>query len=103
MRHRLIARAKGRQIGPQFERRCLPEDTAGRFGGRRAGYRHTVQDLVRDYVADDAPVSPKVVTLALLSQCDRMAYWYNPKGQMTPEQALEQVSILIRRMLGTAA
>ena|GEM_PF-2839235 len=42
-------------------------------------------------------------TLALLSQCDRMAYWYNPKGQMTPEQALEQVSILIRRMLGTAA
>ena len=103
MRHRLIARANDRLIDPQFARMFLPEDTARHFSGRMAGYRHTVQDLVRDYVADDAPVSPKVVTLALLSQCDRMAYWYNPKGQMTPEQALEQVSILIRRMLGTAA
>ena len=58
---------------------------------------------MRDHVADDAPVSPKVVTIALLSQCDRMAYWYDPDGPMTPEQALEQVTILIQRMLGTSA
>ena len=103
MRHRLIARANDRLIDPQFARMFLPEDTARHFSGRMAGYRHTVEDLVRDHVADDAPVSPKVVTIALLSQCDRMAYWYDPDGPMTPEQALEQVTILIQRMLGTSA
>ena len=103
MRHRLIARANDRLIDPQFTHMFLPEDAARHFIGRMDNYRHTVEALVRDYVDDDAPVSPKVVTLALLSQCDRMAYWYNPDGEMTPEQALEQVTILIRRMLGAAA
>lgn len=103
MRHRLIARANDRLIDPQFARMFLPDDAAQQFIGQMARYRHTVQELVRDHVDDNDPVSPKVVTLAILSQCDRMAYWYNPNGEMTPEQALEQVTTLIRRMLGTAA
>ncbi|MBL7249450.1 TetR/AcrR family transcriptional regulator [Alloalcanivorax sp. C16-2] len=101
MRHRLIARANDRLIDPQFARMFLPDDAARHFSERMAGYRHQVQDLVRDYVPDDGPVSPKVVTLAVLSQCDRMAYWYNPHGEMSEDQALAQVTVLIRRMLGS--
>lgn len=100
MRHRAIARANDRLIDPQFGRMFLPEEAARAFSARMADYRHRVEELVRDHVTDDSPVSAKVVTLAILSQCDRTAYWYSPKGAMSEEQALTQVVTLIRRMLG---
>lgn len=100
LHHRLIARANDRLIDPQFARMFLPEDVARQFIQKMVEYRHLVQDLVRDYLSDDGPISPKVATLAILSQCDRMAYWYDPNGEMKPEQALEQMILLSRRMLG---
>lgn len=100
MRHRLISRANDRLIDPQFARMFLPKEVAEHFISKMAQYRHMVQELVCDYVPDDSPVSPQVITIGILSQCDRMAYWYNPEGDMTPDQALAQVAIMIRRMLG---
>lgn len=99
LRHRAIARANDRLIDPQFARMFLPEEAARDFGSRMTRYRHQVEDLVGDHIPHDGAVSTKVVTLAILSQCDRIAYWYTPKGNMTEEQALAQITILTRRML----
>lgn len=100
VRHRVISRANDRLIDPQFTRRFLPASTAQRFVEKMTRYRHMVQDLVCDYVSEDAPISPQVVTVGILSQCDHLAYWYNPEGKMRPEQAQRQVLILCQRMLG---
>jgi hypothetical protein len=40
------------------------------------------------------------VTLSIMNQWDRAAYWYNPDGKRTPEEAVEQILILSGRLLG---
>lgn len=103
MRHRLIARANDRLIDPQFARMFLPEEVAQYFIGKLTNYRHTVQELVSDYITDNSEVSAQLITISILSQCDRTAYWFNPEGALSVEQALQQVLIIVRRMLGPAA
>jgi hypothetical protein len=40
------------------------------------------------------------VTLSIMNQWDRAAYWYNPDGKRTPEEAVDQILILSGRLLG---
>lgn len=99
LRHRLISRANDRLIDPQFARMFLSEDVAAQFAERMVSYRHRVQDLVADHIDADDPVSPMVVTLTILNQCDRVAYWYNPEGRFKQEEALQRIAALARRLL----
>lgn len=103
MRHRLIARANDRLIDPQFMRMFLPDEVAQGFTQRTEHYRCIVEDLVRDYLDDNSPISPKIATLSILSLCDRLAYWYNPLGKLSPELILNQVLVMVYRILGISA
>ena len=40
------------------------------------------------------------VTLSIMNQWDRAAYWYDPDGKRTPEDAVDQILILSGRLLG---
>ena len=40
------------------------------------------------------------VTLSIMNQWDRAAYWYNPDGKRTPEEVVDQILILSGRLLG---
>jgi AcrR family transcriptional regulator len=100
IRHRVIARANDRLIDPQFSRMFLSDKDRKHFEKRLDDYRHKIHDLVSEIVGSDGPVDPMFVTLSIMNQWDRAAYWYNPDGKRTPEEAVEQILILSGRLLG---
>jgi hypothetical protein len=55
--------------------------------------------LVTDFVGESDPVDPMFVTLSIMNQWDRSAYWYNPEGRLSHAETLEQILILTRRLL----
>ena len=100
IRHRVIARANDRLIDPQFSRMFLSDKDRKHFEKRLDEYRHKIHDLVSEIVGSDGPVDPMFVTLSIMNQWDRAAYWYNPDGKRTPEEAVDQILILSGRLLG---
>jgi AcrR family transcriptional regulator len=100
IRHRVIARANDRLIDPQFGRMFLPEKDRRHFDKRLDDYRYKIHDLVNDIVSSDETVDPVFVTLSVMNQWDRAAYWYNPSGKRTPEETVDQMLILTARLLG---
>lgn len=100
MRRRIISRANDRLIDTQFSRIFLPEEVAAKFDQQLKHYRHRVQDLISDFISADDPIAPAIVTLAILTQCDRLAYWYEPDGSLSAEDIIDQLNILTRRLLG---
>ena len=100
IRHRVIARANDRLIDPQFSRMFLSDKDRKHFEERLDEYRHKIHDLVSEIVGSDGPVDPMFVTLSIMNQWDRAAYWYNPDGKRTPEDAVDQILILSGRLLG---
>jgi AcrR family transcriptional regulator len=102
IRHRVIARANDRLIDPQFGRMFLPERERKHFDKRLDDYRYRIHDLVNEIVDSDEFVDPMFVTLSVMNQWDRAAYWYNPEGKRTPEEAVDQMLVLTSRLLGLA-
>jgi AcrR family transcriptional regulator len=100
IRHRVIARANDRLIDPQFSKMFLSEKDRKHFEKRLDEYRHKIHDLVSEIVGSNGPVDPMFVTLSIMNQWDRAAYWYNPDGKRTPEDAVDQILILSGRLLG---
>lgn len=99
MTYQLLSRANDRLIDPGFTKMFLPEDAARHFIGRMTEYRHIVQDLIADQIKKDDPLDIRVATLSILIECDRMAYWYKPDGELSFDEALQQVVILACRIL----
>ena len=100
IRHRVIARANDRLIDPQFSRMFLSDKDRKHFEKRLDEYRYRIHELVSEIVGSKGPVDPMFVTLSLMNHWDRSAYWYNPDGKRTPEEAVEQILILSARLLG---
>lgn len=100
LRHRVIARANDRLIDPQFGRMFLAEKDRKHFDKRLDEYRYRIHDLVNEIVGSNEAVDPMFITLSVMNQWDRAAYWYNPKGKRTPEEAVDQMLILTARLLG---
>jgi AcrR family transcriptional regulator len=100
IRHRVIARANDRLIDPQFSKMFLSEKDRKHFEKRLDEYRHKIHDLVSEIVGSNGPVDPMFVTLSIMNQWDSAAYWYNPDGMRTPEEAVDQILILSGRLLG---
>jgi hypothetical protein len=42
------------------------------------------------------------VTLSIMNQWDRAAYWYNPKGKRSHAEAAEQLLMLTARLLAVS-
>nr|WP_256465230.1 MULTISPECIES: TetR/AcrR family transcriptional regulator [unclassified Bradyrhizobium] len=99
LRHQVIARANDRLIDPQFGKLFLSEDDRKHFGRRLHDYRYRIHGLVTDFVGENDPVDPMFVTLSIMNQWDRSAYWYNPEGRISHAETLEQILILTRRLL----
>lgn len=99
LRHQVIARANDRLIDPQFGKLFFSEKDRKHFGGRLDSYRYKIHDLVKDFVGENDPVDSMFVTLSIMNQWDRAAYWYNPGGKRSYEEALEQILVLTRRLL----
>ncbi|WP_081758733.1 MULTISPECIES: TetR family transcriptional regulator [unclassified Afipia] len=102
IRHRVIARANDRLIDPQFGKMFLPEKERKHFDKRLDDYRYRIHDLVNEIVGSDESVDPMFITLSVMNQWDRAAYWYNPEGRRTPEEAVDQMLVLTARLLGLA-
>jgi AcrR family transcriptional regulator len=100
IRHGVIARANDRLIDPQFSRMFLSVKDRKHFERRLDEYRYKIHELVSEIVGSDDVVDPMFVTLSLMNQWDRAAYWYNPDGKRTPEEAIEQILVLSARLLG---
>lgn len=100
LRHQVIARANDRLIDPQFAKLFLSDKDRKHFERRLDNYRYKIHDLVKDFVGEDAEVDPMFVTLSIMNQWDRAAYWYNPKGKRSRAETLEQLLILTARLLG---
>src|SRR5258708_25526424 len=98
--HRVIVRANDRLIDPQFSSMFLSDKDRKHFEKRLDEYRHKIHDLVSEIVGSDGPVDPMFVTLSIMNQWDRAAYWYNPDGKRNPEEAVGQNLILTRALLG---
>ncbi len=99
LRHQIIARANDRLIDPQFLKLFFSEQDRAHFGQRLDRYRYTIHDLVADFVGDHDRVDPMFVTLAIMNQWDRAAYWFNPDGRRTFDETLEQILVLTFRLL----
>ncbi|NGX94911.1 MAG: TetR/AcrR family transcriptional regulator [Candidatus Afipia apatlaquensis] len=102
LRHQVIARANDRLIDPQFAKLFLSEKDRKHFGKRLDNYRYKIHDLVKDLVGDRSPVDPMFVTLSIMNQWDRAAYWYNPKGKRSHAETAEQLLILTARLLSVS-
>lgn len=100
LRHQVISRANDRLIDPQFAKLFLSEKDRKHFGKRLDNYRYKIHDLVKDAVGDHSPVDPMFITLSIMNQWDRAAYWYNPKGKRSHAETLEQLLALTARLLG---
>lgn len=100
LRHQVISRANDRLIDPQFAKLFLSEKDRKHFGKRLDNYRYKIHDLVKDAVGDHSPVDPMFITLSIMNQWDRAAYWYNPKGKRSHAETLEQLLTLTARLLG---
>lgn len=100
LRHQVISRANDRLIDPQFAKLFLSEKDRKHFGKRLDDYRYKIHDLVKEAVGDQSPVDPMFVTLSIMNQWDRAAYWYNPKGKRSHAETLEQLLTLTARLLG---
>lgn len=99
LRHQVIARANDRLIDPQFAKLFLAEKDRKHFGKRLDNYRYKIHDLVKDLVGEKSPVDPMFITLSVMNQWDRAAYWYNPKGKRSHAETAEQLLILTGRLL----
>lgn len=99
LRHQVISRANDRLIDPQFAKLFLSEKDRKHFGKRLDNYRYKIHDLVKDAVGDHSPVDPMFITLSIMNQWDRAAYWYNPKGKRSHAETLEQLLALTARLL----
>jgi len=100
--YRVIARANDRLIDPQFSRMYLSERDRKHFDRRLDEYRHKIHDLVIEFLESNGAVDPTFVTLSIMNQWDRAAYWYDPAGKRTPEETIKQMLILTARLLGLA-
>lgn len=99
LRHQVIARANDRLIDPQFAKLFLSEKDRKHFGKRLDNYRYKIHDLVKDFVGEKSSVDPMFITLSVMNQWDRAAYWYNPKGKRSHVETAEQLLILTGRLL----
>lgn len=102
LRHQVISRANDRLIDPQFAKLFLSEKDRKHFEKRLDNYRYKIHDLVKDLVGDKSPVDPMFVTLSIMNQWDRAAYWYNPKGKRSHAEAAEQLLMLTARLLAVS-
>lgn len=102
LRHQVIARANDRLIDPQFAKLFLSEKDRKHFARRLDNYRYKIHDLVKDFVGQGADVDSMFVTLSIMNQWDRAAYWYNPGGKRTHAETLEQLLTLTGRLLAVS-
>jgi len=100
MRYRILARANDRVIDPKFTKYVFPEDVYQKFSMRMRTYRHTVQQMVAAFMNRDYPASPTLVTIAILTQCDSLAYWYTPEGSYTERRIVDHTLSMVRRLCG---
>ncbi|RJF69526.1 TetR/AcrR family transcriptional regulator [Rhodopseudomonas palustris] len=99
LRHQVISRANDRLIDPQFGKLFFAETDREHFRRRLDAYRYRIHDLVTDFVGVDDPVDPMFVTVAIMNQWDRAAYWFKPDGRRTIDETLQQILVLTFRLL----
>jgi TetR/AcrR family transcriptional regulator, cholesterol catabolism regulator len=68
---------------------------------KRLEYAHLLQGLVQDALSvNECDDDPRLVTLAILGQCNWMQHWYRPNGPSGPDEIIESFSALALRAVG---
>jgi AcrR family transcriptional regulator len=84
-----------------FAHQIVDAKARDRYLGKRLEYAHLLQVLVREaLLANGCDDDPRLVTLAILGQCNWMQHWYRPSGPSRPDDIVRQFSTLALRAVG---
>jgi AcrR family transcriptional regulator len=84
--------------------RYLSDDMRDRIRSAQRRLYETVRDLAaRAAIEDETTIDHSVLAFAIITMCDRVGTWFEPRHRLTPEQAAEHMCHLVRNMLGHVA
>lgn len=81
----------------------LSDDMREQIRAAQRRLYETVRDVAaRAIVQRDSTIDHSVLAFAIITMCDRVGTWFEPRHRLTPEQAADHMCTLIRNMLGYA-
>jgi AcrR family transcriptional regulator len=81
--------------------RYLSDDMRDRIRSAQRRLYETVRDVAAGAAApNETTIDHSVLAFAIISMCDRVGTWFEPRHRLTPEQAAEHMCLLVRNMLG---
>jgi AcrR family transcriptional regulator len=81
----------------------LSDDMRERIRAAQRRLYETVRDVAaRAIVQRQSTIDHSVLAFAIITMCDRVGTWFEPRHRLTPEQAAEHMCTLVRNMLGYA-
>lgn len=98
--HRRLSRANDALLNAPGKKRALPPLVYRRIVGVERAY----VDLLGDLVCLEAPNGDHwdgmMAGFAITAMCDRVAAWYDPKGELSIEQVADRSWKLVQQMIG---
>lgn len=98
--HRRLARANDALLNAPNKKRVLKPDVYQRIVGVERSYVEVLSALVQLAAPERERWSGMMAGFAITAMCDRVAAWYDPKGELTIEQVAECSWTLSRQMIG---
>lgn len=98
--HRRLARANDALLNAPNKKRVLKPDVYRRIVGAERAYVEVLSALVQLTAPRRKDWTGMMAGFAIIAMCDRVAAWYDPKGELTVEQVAENSWTLSRQMIG---
>jgi AcrR family transcriptional regulator len=98
--HRRLSRANDALLNAPGKKRVLPPPVYKRIVGVERSYIELLDVLVRLATPDSDHWNGMMSGFAITAMCDRVAAWYDPKGELSIEQVADRSWQLARQMIG---
>lgn len=98
--HRRLAQANDALLNAPNKKLVLKPDVYRRIVGVERAYVEVLSALVQLTAPQREQWSGMMAGFAITAMCDRVAAWYDPKGELTIEQVAESSWTLSRQMIG---
>jgi AcrR family transcriptional regulator len=100
LEHRRLSRANDALLNAPDKKRVLPADVYRRIVGVERSYIELLSSLVGLSASVGDKWDGMMAGFAITAMCDRVAAWYDPKGELSIEQVAERSWKLTRQMIG---
>ena len=97
--NRTFARAADALLNPELMMRELPESHRFRYSTAMSVYRDILQELIQAIMGEDASVDFNLQAFLVHEIVDRAGEWYEPDGEMDPQDLADQCCAAVKRML----